>query len=141
MLRHCEGLKRVGDLAILSHDTTTAQDQTGMSLWEPYPHPNHKTMMLVIHAGIAPDALHSLISIASYKPRASPYVKPPRRSTCPAARFKPGACIKAVLTNILPSWPFSTVPRVLPSYIVWCSGYTWCVPKSVPVAFGWFASS
>jgi hypothetical protein len=36
---------------------------------------------------------------------------------------------------------FFKAPRVLPSCIVWCSGYTWCVPKSVPVVFAWFASS
>ena len=52
MPRHCKGLKHVGDLAILSHDTTTAQEQTGRSLWEPYSHPHHKTMMLVIHAAM-----------------------------------------------------------------------------------------
>ena len=33
--RHSEGVKRGGDLAILSHEDTKAKDKTRRSLWEP----------------------------------------------------------------------------------------------------------
>lgn len=50
--------------------------------------------MIVPHAGIAPDARHSLRRIASCS-RASPCGKPPRHGPFPAARFRHGGRIKA----------------------------------------------
>ena len=68
-------------------------------------------------------------------------VKPPNSLLSPAARCKPGRHTATALMSIPPSWPFSTVSPGWLSCIVWCSGYTWCVPKSGPVAFAWFVYS
>ena len=137
MPRHREGLKRVGDLAILSHDDTKAKDETRRSLWEPSSNTKQRRNDDRTHAGIAPNALNSLISIAICKPRVSPSVKPPRRLRFPAARCRHGGRTRRVSTNIPPSWPFFTVPQGWPSCIAWFSGSTWCVPKWGPVAFAW----
>src|SRR5256714_15668937 len=121
--RHREGLKRVGDLAILSYAKTKAKDHTRRLLWEPSSNPNHDAMMIVPHDGIAPDARNSSISIASCKLRGSPCVKPPRRLICPVARCRHGGRLRKAFTNIPPSWPFSPVPHGWPACLVWGSGY------------------
>src|SRR4030095_15092863 len=139
--RHSEGLKRVGDLAILSYEDTKAKDKIRRSLWEPSSNSSNDATLIFPHAGIAPNALRSSISIAICKPRVSPSVKRPRHLRCPAARFRHGGPTKRASTSIPPWSPFFTVARGLPSCIAWFSGYIWCAPKWGRVAFVWCACS
>src|SRR4029450_7179863 len=113
--RHSEGLKRVGDLAILSYEDTKAKDKIRRSLGEPSPNSSNDATLIFPHAGIAPNALRSSISIAICKPRVSPSVKRPRHLRCPAARFRHGGPTKRASTSIPPWSPFFTVARGLPS--------------------------
>ena len=86
--------------------------------------------MIIVHAGSAPNVRPSLTSIMSCKLKGAPCGKQPKLCMFRAARFRHGGRIKRASTSILPSWPFFIVPQGLPSYIAWCSGYTWCAPKS-----------
>ena len=70
--------------------TNQARDDTGGRCGNRHPIRSHEAMMIAPHAGIAPNALHSSISISLCKPKGSPCVKRPRRLRFPAARFRPG---------------------------------------------------
>src|SRR5882672_10390041 len=84
-------VKREGDLAILSHDHSKARDCQRRSLWEPSSKTSNTATLRASHAGIASNARTSLSSTGSCEPKASPNVKPPKRSRFLERPCKPGA--------------------------------------------------
>src|SRR5215813_781784 len=84
-------LKRVGDLAILSHDHSKARAGQRRSLWEPSSKTRNNATLTASHAGIASNVQTSSSTIVSCEPRACPSVKRLKSFRCPEPPCKPGA--------------------------------------------------
>jgi hypothetical protein len=101
---------------------------------------NHMAIVIVTNGGSEADALNSLSSIATCKPKGSPRVKPPRPLLCPVPHCKRGALGRI---GSMPALMWSSSLRafpVLPSSIAWCWRDMWSWSKSGRVACGWSVS-
>ena len=90
--------------------------------------------VIVTDTGLASDAPNSLRSTAACKSKDCLSGRPLKSLIFPGPRCKRGALGRIgsmrvhLWSNSLRAFP------VLPSCIVWCSRYMWCLSQSVPVA-------